>query len=668
MSEPDHSPVILDGSSLTVPDLVRAARDPRVTVAIDPSARDRIKRGEEQVHRLVKKYEEAIRARESGRDPRLLADFPLVQDYGVTTGFGEFKDKPIDPSELQRLQENILLSHSSGVGETTDRNDPANYYPAEVVRAALVLRLNAFLKGHSGVRWSLVETIQKMVNRGIVPLVLLKGSVGSSGDLCPLAHLFVVLLGGGHYYLVRRSRDYAREARKLDLPDRETDDAAARQAKRAKLARDLGLRRESDLPLPGPKEGLALTNGATFSAAMLALAVHDGEALANAADVAVALSLEAVCGCARAFDPKIHEARGLTGQIDSAANIRLLLAGSRQIERAAAVQDAYSQRCAPAVHGASRDAIAHARIVASWEINAATDNPLFFPGEDGWDLTFEKNWRHRTPPFGAAEYRGEERASYSAGNFHGQPVALAADFLAIALAELADVSERRTQMLLDQNHNRRLPANLVPKGGVNSGFMLAQYCAAALVSENKVLAHPASVDSIPTSANSEDHVSMATLAARKLRSVLANVQAVLAIEMMVAAQAVEWRVAMGRGPEGEEGVDEKAKDHPVDRFERQKQAWARAEKEALEFKAATAASRRERISQALGRGTGPAYLAVRRAAAPLTHDRMLDEDIRGIRRILADRSLLQAVESAIQKPLRPISRLQEPKRPRTARR
>jgi histidine ammonia-lyase len=271
------------------------------------------------------------------------------------------------------------------------------------------------------------------------------------------------------------------------------------------------------------------------------------------------------------------------------------------------VQDAYSLRCAPQVHGASRDAIRYAREVAEREINAATDNPLFFPGEsEPFDLRFRDNW-----PSG---YRGDERLAYSAGNFHGQPIALAADFLSIAVAELANISERRAQMLLDGDHNRGLPQNLTTRPGVNSGLMIAQYTAASLVSENKVLAHPASVDSIPTGANAEDHVSMSTHAARKLRTILTNAQHVLAIELLVAAQAVDWRVAMIGG------VSEA---HDL----------VQAETQAAAFEAAVRGHARE-IARSLGYGTHAVYLRVREVVEPLFADRPLSDDVRRLRAAL----------------------------------
>ncbi|HEX4965478.1 MAG TPA: aromatic amino acid lyase [Thermoanaerobaculia bacterium] len=591
MSEPDHSlaAVVLDGGTLSLADLARIARDPRVQVEIHPEAMARVEASWAQIQKLADRYTRDWQARERGD-----RSVHPVLEYGVTTGFGEFKNVPIAPDCLEELQRNILLSHSVGTGETGDPDNPANYFEPEVVRAALAVRLNAFLKGCSGLRPEMVETVRAMLNRGIVPLVPIRGSVGSSGDLAPLSHLFAVLLGEGRYFVVR-----------------EPEDLTFSRPRKLQPAADLSSDLAQQIPALSFKEGLALTNGATFSAALLALAVHDAESLAHAADVATALSLEAVCGCARAFDLRIHEARGQAGQIASAANIRSLLKGSRLIEKAGAVQDVYSLRCAPAVHGAARDTIAYARRVAEAEINAATDNPLFFTADDTppFDHEFAANW-----PEG---YDGRQRISYSAGNFHGEPVGMAADFLAIALAELADISERRTQMLLDAHHNRNLPGNLIPHRGINSGLMIIQYCAAGIVSENKVLTHPASVDSIPTSANSEDHNAMATIAARKLRTVLRNAQAVLAIELLVAAQAVEWRVAMAIDPVAPRS------DAPSD--------WEQAGREAEEFAARTLPAQRPEIAAALGEGTRHAYLQLRALAPTMLKDRTLDGDLRAVR-------------------------------------
>ncbi len=585
-------PLVLDGQSLTLADLARAARDPRVPVSIAAEGWRRIERAHALVEAVIERYRAEVarfRAEGNGEKP--------VQDYGLTTGFGEFKDIPIDPEDLDRLQTNLLLSHAVGMGTGCDPDDRSSYFPPEVVRAVLIQRLNTFAKGHSGIRPAMVEAVLALVARGIVPRVPLHGSVGSSGDLCPLAHLFVVLVGAGRFEVVAERADLAPGR---NLPVHEG----------AGLAHHLGL----EPPRPQGKDALALINGATFSSAALALAAADARDLAATADVAAALSLEALCGCARALDPRLHAARGFAGQAASAARMRELLTGSRLLDSAGAVQDAYSLRCAPVVHGASRDAISYVCDQVEREINAATDNPLLFPGEDGrlhdgepWDLGFAANWPTR--------YRGYERACFSAGNFHGQPIALAADFLAIALAELASVSERRTQLLLDRHHNRGLPANLVADRGVQSGLMIVQYGAAGLVSENKVLAHPASVDSIPTAANVEDHNSMATVAARKARTVLANAQAVLAIELFAAAQGIDWRSGMGRRP---------CEPPPA----------LSGDEEKERFRAAVALERRPAIAAQLGAGTRQAYLAVREAAPAVVDDRPLADDLLAVRRLV----------------------------------
>jgi len=567
--------ITLDGTNLTIESLVRIARDPGVRVERDPRTDAAVAESEALIAKLVDDYVRAWNAGEA-----------VPHDYGVTTGFGEFKDKPIAPDDLERLQQNLLLSHSVGVGDNDDADDLTNYYPADVVRGALATRLNAFLRGRSGVRRKLVDVVQAMLNHGVIPLVPLRGSVGASGDLCPLSHLFVSLLGVGRFYT--------------------TSDRTLRNA--SELPALLGF--DAEEIKPKCKEGLALVNGANFSAAMLALAVHDAEMLANSADGACAMTLEAMCGCTRALDAKVHAERGHPGQIESAQQIRNMVAESRLVERAGAVQDAYSLRCAPQVHGATRDTIVHVRAIAEREINAATDNPLFFPNEDEpFDLQFRANW-----PDG---YRGDQRLAYSAGNFHGQPLALAADFLTIAVAELANISERRTQMMLDGAHSRGLPPNLTTRPGVNSGLMIAQYTAASIVSENKVLCHPASVDSIPTGANAEDHVSMSTHAARKLRSVIANVQAVLAIELMVAAQAVEWRIAFDFTPL-----------NPAPKL-----SLADADAQAREF-ASRVRGRASELAEHLGRGTRELYLRVRKTIEPVFDDRPLSDDIRRLRSVV----------------------------------
>lgn len=566
--------VVLGGSRLGIEDLVRIARDPSVRVELAPDADARVRRGEELIQRIVAEYKEQYRAFKAGErteTPRTV--------YGVTTGFGEFKDQAIHPDHLEELQRNLLESHTVGVGENVDPDDRSNYYPAEVVRGALTTRLNAFLRGNSGVRMRLVEVVRAMLNTGVVPLVPLRGSVGASGDLCPLSHLFVTLLGEGSFYLAAEPDKIHAASELGDVLRRELHDLDDKEM------------------APTYKEGLALINGANFSAAMLALAAYDAAALADAADIAASFTLEVLCGCTPALDPKVHEARGHEGQKVSAANIAAMLDGSTLVGKAGAVQDAYSLRCAPQVHGASRGAIGYVWHVAETEINAATDNPLFFPGEG-------------------------EREAYSAGNFHGQPVALAADFLSIAVAELANISERRTQMLLDANHNRQLPPNLTTRPGVNSGLMIAQYTAASLVSENKVLSHPASVDSIPTSANSEDHVSMSTHAARKLRTILGNAQSVIAIELLAAAQGADWRIGMNVRP-----VKPKEPSAPMTMEEAQEQADAFG-KVAPQSVAAGLAPKLQLV-----------YGAVRKRVPSITKDQRLDGHIRALRALVMSGSL-----------------------------
>ncbi len=606
MSTTPVETITLTGADMTLDQLVRIARDPRVQVACAPDAMQAVERGAAQIRQVVDDYAAAL---QSGQ--------PLPRVYGVTTGFGEFKSRRIEPEHFEQMQRNILLSHSVGVGDNVDPNDPVNYFRVEVVRGALALRLNAFLKGHSGVRPELVECVTRMLNRGVVPLVPIRGSLGASGDLCPLAHLFVVLLGEGRYFTVNHPRDL------------EYDTYAGLKIRSASehLAADLGY---EALPQPSFKEGLALTNGSNFSAAMLALTVHDAERLANTADVSAAMTLESVCGRSRALDPKVHDARGLDGQRDSAANLRSLITGSKLIDAADDVQDAYSVRCTPQVHGATRDAIAYARMVVERECNAATDNPLFFPDAgEPWDRqTFYQN---RPESFA-------DLHAYSAGNFHGQPLALAADFLAIAVAELADIAERRTQMLLDARHSRNLPSNLIARCGLNSGYMIAQYTAASVVSENKVLTHPASVDSIPSSSNTEDHVSMSTLAARKLRTVLANTQAAVAIELLVAAQAIDWRAGMKRDP------NPHTPDSDQPGFARG--SMSVSDEEWQQFVDVTQAARRPEIAEQLGRGTAAAYLAVRSVAEPLYNDRVIEPDIRAVRRLIDSGDALAAVGAA----------------------
>lgn len=617
--------IVLDGSSLTIETLVAAARNPQVRVECAAAAIQRVERCEAKLREFAAAYESRraeLDAAGATDDERTKA-LSRFRVYGVTTGFGEFKNKDIDSNQLLKLQENILISHSSGVGDNSNPDDFSNYFPADVVRGALLIRLNTFLKGHSGIRLKVVECVRAMLNEGVIPLVPTRGSLGSSGDLCPLCHLFATLLGRGRYYLLSSLEGGGSPG--VSLIDRVPGTGDLRPAgdmpDACRLATDGG-----DSPL-SYKEGLALSNGAAFSAAMLALAVDRSRNLAKVADISTAMSVEAMKGRSRAFDPKPHECRGMAGQIDSAAGILRMLGRDGSVspgefvDQTEEVQDPYSLRCAPQVHGASRDAVAYAAMVVSNELNAATDNPLFFPDDgepcDHDPARSDRDWH-----------------AYSAGNFHGQPLALAADFLAIALAEFANISERRVQLLLDSHHNRGLPGNLIAEAGLNSGYMIAQYCAASLVSENKVLAHPASVDSIPTSSNSEDHNAMATHAARKLRTVLGNAESVLAIELMVAASALEWRHAVASLPEG---------------------GW----KSPGAFQRHVE-SQGDKIAASFGPGASRAYLHLRgrgdgnSGIAPLFKDEQLDLRINQARRMIETGSLARAVGGLV-RPVRPLA-------------
>ena len=407
--------------------------------------------------------------------------------YGVNTGFGRFVSESIPPDQAAELQLRLLRSHACGVGEP---------YPDEVVRAATLLRANTLAKGFSGARVSTIELLVSVLLAGIVPHVPSRGSVGASGDLAPLAHLALPLVGEGEATFEGRRMPGAEALREAGL------DPITLEA----------------------KEGLALINGTQFMTAMASLALVRAKRLARAADVACAMSLEALQGTPMSFHPAIHAARPLPGQARSAGALRSLLAGSAIVESPRGcdqVQDAYLLRCAPQVHGATRDLLDYVRRVVAVEINAATDNPLVLL---------------------------DEGLIVSNGNFHGQPVAIALDCLAIACAELASISERRTERLVNPNLSDGLPPFLVARQeGLNSGFMIPQYVAAALVSENKSLSHPASVDSIPTSAGQEDHVSMGNGAGLKALQVVANAERVLAIELLAGAQGVEFLAPLEPG-------------------------------------------------------------------------------------------------------------------------
>ena len=398
--------------------------------------------------------------------------------YGVTTGFGALSDTFISKGKRKQLQRNIILSHSAGVGDRLDE---------EVVRAIMLLRINGLAKGNSGVRFGLLNTLTEMLNKNVHPVIPEKGSVGASGDLAPLAHLALVLIGEGGAVF----KDKLLSGKK-----------AMKEAGISLCELEAG-------------EGLALINGTQVMTGIGALVVNDSIRLLKNAVIAAAISLEVLLGSNIELNEKIHKVRPHNGQIISADNLRRITESSEIISShkdCSRVQDAYSIRCCPQVHGASIDALNYVKTVIETEMNSSTDNPLFFL-ETGEIFN-------------------------NGGNFHGQPVALAMDFLAIALSEIANISERRIERLVNPLLSG-LPAFLTNNLGLNSGLMIAQYTAASLVSENKTLSHPASVDSIPTSANKEDHVSMGTISARKCRQVLYNTENVIAIELLCAAQALD---------------------------------------------------------------------------------------------------------------------------------
>jgi histidine ammonia-lyase len=515
----DSGTLELTGDGLTLDDAQHILRGTVERLTLAPAARKRV--------------EKSRRALEA-----LMATGATI--YGVNTGFGKLSNQRIEPDEVLALQENLLRSHAVGMGPLLSLG---------VSRLALALRIQALVKGFSGVTTGLIDTLLEMYNRGVVPAIPEQGSVGASGDLAPLAHLALVTMGEGYAFVTRPGH----EARTKPKP----------LSGRAALSR---ARLKPHRPLA--KEGLSLINGTQISTAVLADALVRARHLAKIADVAGALTVEATKSSLRPFDPRIQAIRPHPGQVACAANLRRLLAESEVMVSHAdcdKVQDAYSLRCMPQVHGTLRDALSHVSRVVECEMNSATDNPLVFP---------------------------DDREVLSGGNFHAQPIALAADLVAAAVADLSSICERRVENLVNPDLSG-LPGFLTPHAGLNSGMMLVQVLAAALVSENKAMSFPASVDSIPTSANREDHVSMATAAARKARAVVTNATRVLACELLCAAQGLE--------------------------FHRPLKA---------------------------GRGAEAAYQHVRQHVRPLGRDRTLHRDLETVERLIRSGSLLAAVEAA----------------------
>jgi histidine ammonia-lyase len=467
--------VTIDGEYLNVEQIVAVARH-GAEVALAPNAREAIQTSRDWVEEIIQKGN------------------PV---YGINTGFGCFAEQRIKPEESAQLSRNLILSHAVGVGTPLS---------AETVRAAMLVRANTLSKGHSGVRVEVVEILLALLNKGVTPLVPSQGSLGSSGDLAPLSHMAQV---------------FSTDGRDLDSESGSALYQGVILSGKGAMAR-AGI----DRIILEAKEGLALSNGATFSAAIAALALYDAETLLRAGEVSLALSLEALMGCSAAFDNRIHHARGLQGQLRVAEAVRRLTHGSNLLDQCNLVQDAYSLRCAPQVQGIGWDTMTFAGQVIEAEVNAATDNPLLF-----------------TPGI-----------ALSGGNFHGEPVGLVMDYLGIALAELAAISERRTYRLVDSHFNAGLPPMLVDSpadAGLNSGLMMPQYTAASLVLENRTLASPDSVQSLPVSALQEDHNANAMTAARHTSEIIANTAQVLAIEVYTAARALDLRLR--QHPQGKLG-------------------------------------------------------------------------------------------------------------------
>lgn len=505
--------IFINGRDLTLEEVIKVARN------------------DEEV-RLSNEAEVAVEKARAYVDKKL-AEGAVI--YGLTTGFGKFSDTFIDKEEAAELQRNLIMSHACGMGKPL---------PREVVRAAMLLRCNALARGNSGIRPSTLDTLLSMLNKGVHPVIPEKGSLGASGDLAPLSHMVLVMIGEGQ-------AEYQGEV----MSGREAMNRAGIEV--IELA---------------AKEGLALINGTQIMTAIGANVLWDAMKLSATADIAAAMTAEALNGITKAYDSKVHEVRGHQGQMDCAENLRKLLEGSQNAleVQEAKVQDPYTLRCVPQIHGASKDAIRYVYEAVSKEINAVTDNPLIFPDED---------------------------EVISGGNFHGQPMALAFDFLKIAISELANVSERRLERLVNPQLSEGLPAFLTKHGGVCSGFMITQYSAASMVSENKVYAHPASVDSIPSSANQEDHVSMGTTAARTAALILDNAQKVIGIELFAASQGI----------------------------------WLRGEK----------------CEKGLGKGTKQAYQYIREKIKPVDEDIVMHAEMMKFDRMVKESGILEAVEKEV---------------------
>lgn len=452
--------IVLDGENVSIEDIVGISRFGRRAVLADNAVK--------KVHDSRRIVEEIVEKE--------------LRTYGINTGFGRLSTVAISKPDIEKLQKNLIMSHSTGLGPC---------FSTEIVRAMMALRINALAKGFSGIRMETLQTLLDMLNKGVHPRIPERGSVGASGDLCPLSHMVLPMIGLGEAEFQGEILSGAQAMEQAGIP----------------------------VITLKAKEGLALNNGTCSMMAAGVLAAYDAIVAAKTADIAASLSLEVLEGVIDAFDPRIHAVRPHKGQIDAAANVTAITEGSGMITRQGEkrIQDAYSLRCVPAIHGGSRLALEYVINVITTEINSVTDNPLIFVEEDG------------------------KGCALSGCNFHGQPIAVAMDTLGIAMSELADVCERRIERMLNPALNNGLPAFLTEDSGLNSGLMQVQFPAASTVSENKILAHPASVDSIPTSGNQEDHVSMGTIAARKAYQITQHTLELLGLELMCGAQAADFR-------------------------------------------------------------------------------------------------------------------------------
>lgn len=526
--------LIIDGSSLTL-DNIEFFLLNNQKVEISPEAVSKINESRALIDKWVEN-EEVI--------------------YGVTTGFGEFANVSISKDKIRKLQENLILSHAVGCGEELS---------PFIVKIMMLLRLNALAKGYSGIRLSTLETLVEMINNNIIPVVPSQGSVGSSGDLVQLSHLVLALIGKGRVRIIKDIMNFTKE-----------EDAFGSGIGNINygkiISAEEGLKKFNLAPVVlEAKEGLALINGTQMMTAHAVFISIRARKMVKMSDIAAALSFEALRGTDKAYNDKIHQLRPFSGQINCASNMRELIKNSEirnsHLKNDTRVQDAYSLRCVPQIHGASRDAVDYVCSRVEIEINSVNDNPIIIP---------------------------ETEEHIEGGNFHGQSMALAMDFMGIALSELANVSERRTERLVNGNLSFGLPRFLTQHGGLNSGLMIAQYTAASLVSENKVLAHPASVDSIPTSANQEDHNSMGSIAARKCFRILHNLENVIAIEILSSTQGIEFLKPLK-----------------------------------------------------CGLGTNIAYEEVRKHVPPVDEDRLLYNDIQKINYLIRTDVILNKVEEAI---------------------